>query len=298
MVAKKNKPQEPVKPWIRGRLNQSVDNKSKYHVSRSKQRARAKRNQRKTEIKEALIKPRTVVVLGLIILLLLWMPFTSYGCSTQKDDQACQELDTYNLLLDNATPALGLRFSPLINEEGIEADFLDSGLVSSVSVEKTWYNTLKINLVERSMFAIWRSNTGDSPKFALDRNGVAITEATNYTADELAEALDVRDEVALTPKPGDVLVETSVITAGLQLKAEDLINNYDLLYLQIDESSREFEAIYQHKQTDEKIRILFTTDRPLERQLIDANLAIDYLQEQGNNFKLIDVRLESSTAYR
>jgi len=282
---KKRKSDDKDRPWLVGRLN-----------ARSVPKAEVRRSRKAPESKQ---RPRvlTVVIVALVVLVLSWVPFTQIHCVPQSKEGDCQSINVYDQIISSSRSLFDY-IAPLVNEAHIEEALAANGSVDSVDVHRTWYNALGVDIVERTPKAVWQLENDNSVRYILDRNGVVMSQVT-ASSGNLANLLLVRDRVALQPTVGEPLVELQVIQYADKITDEGLFPGYQITSVTVDDSPREFTAKF--RATDgsaHSFNAKFSTNRLLEKQILDLAISLEYLMEQGIDYNYIDLRLESSTPYR
>jgi len=278
---------EKARPWLVGRLN-TRGRSRRLEIKRSKidKTPSGKRSMR-----------ATIIWVVLLVALLSWVPVVKVNCNLQDETGECSNLELYNKSLARNLPFLK-RFAPFINERNLEDTLMSSGKVDSVKVRKTWYNFLDVNIVERTAYAVWWSDSNENDQYLIDKNGVVMGRANNAESN-LASLSHIIDDVELQPIVGEPLVESQVVQLSYRYIDEAMLPGYSLQSVRINESPREFLAKLRATDGSKKsFEVLFTTTRSFDKQILDVELVLDFLKEEGTSFKYIDVRLESSTPYR
>jgi len=278
-------------PWIVGRTNKRPNSGATPVKLRQPRRRVDKKTRKKVSSR---IKLSLIVVLALLAL--NWIPHVKVSCRSQLNEP-CQHLNDYKLLVTKTMDPFR-HFVPFFNQSELEK-VLNINTISQVSIEKGWFNIVSVNIVESSPFILWRNKVGPKDTYVIDKLGYIVDTVDSFSSEELNNLLTIRDESTLSPQPGDAPVDPQIVEYARQINYKTASSDYQLIYIDINDSPREFEAIFRGKIDSKKvITVRFTTVRGLEEQLVDYNMTLHYLLGEGKSFRYIDVRLKSATAYK
>ncbi len=281
--------------WTIGR-NKTVRNRGDTTVRPIRHRSREIKPTLE-QVSAAVTPLRVIVFLIIAILVVNFIPYVDVNCRTQNDAE-CQRLDEYQSVVNGLFNPV-LRFKPMFDQTELAGSLATKPTVASVNVSSSWFNVISVDIVERSPFVLWQSKNGDGEVLVVDKDGIAADYARNLPESESEGLLTIRDESQLEPALGDALIDLLIVEYARQLDESGTVEGYQLEYVDIDDSPREFVAVLRSIENEKRlITVRFTTVRSYEEQLLDLNLTISYLKEQGRSFRYVDVRLESATAYR
>lgn len=272
--------------WLVGRHNRRSHNTSPEKQFYSKL----------TALKKTTSKRRLKLVSGVVLfaIAITWVPIAKVACVTETGG-ACSSLELYKSLIYDNLPPLAVRVVPLINNGKIESSLLTLGSTASVEVSRNWLNVLKVNIIERVPIAIW---VNGKTKMTVSQSGHVITEVSKNNDQLVKDALTIRDKTAVSPKPGDGVIDSTSLAWALKMRSEKPVIGYSVTSVELDKSVGEFVMVMKKVSSGRDLRVRFITSRPYEQQIMDVNLSLGYFKKKGRAVNYIDVRLPSATAYR